>query len=162
VYGLADTLERMEKMMALFGWDSWPEMYPVEFIRLPEQERVPLIETEALRIFASPVRHLIPTIGVRAEFPPSGKSLAYTSDTEPARSVVQLAQGVDVLFHEAAGQGPGHSTPAQAGEDAAQAGAKRLVLIHYHSDDPQALVAEARKTFKGPVELAVDFMKMEF
>src|SRR5690606_40013620 len=62
-------------------------------------------------------------------------------------------------LHEAAGEGLGHSSAAQAGEIATEAGAQKLVLVHYNvwEADPSKLVPEARKTFNGPVELAVDY-----
>ena len=164
VYGLAYTLDRMEQVMDLYDWGDWPGMYPVEFVRIPEQELSPVLESDELRIFASPVQHLIPTIGLRFEFPHSGKTLAYSCDTEPSPVVVRLAQGADALIHEATGPWKGHTPAAQAGEIARQAGGKQLYLIHYHLGErqPQDLIQEARETFQGPVDLATDLMEIAF
>jgi ribonuclease Z len=75
-----------------------------------------------------------------------------------------LARDADILIHEAAKNTPGHSSASQAGEIARQAGAKRLVLIHYrpapHKFD--RWVQEASATFGGPVELAQDFGEYDF
>ena len=35
IYGLAYTLERMEKLMEAYDWASWPGFFPVEFCTHP-------------------------------------------------------------------------------------------------------------------------------
>jgi ribonuclease Z len=164
IHGLASTLDRTEQMMELFDWKSWPGFFPVEFHRLPEEELVTVLESEEVRILASPVRHIIPTIGLRIESLLSGGTVAYSGDTEPCPQVVRLAQGTRLLIHEAAGASYGHSSAAQAGEIAQAAGASQLYLVHYPTRDLQAdrLIAAARETFRGPVELAVDLMQVDF
>jgi len=88
--------------------------------------------------------------------------MVYSSDTEPCPAMVRLARGADVLFHEATGATPGHTSAAQAGAIAQEAGVKSLYLIHYRSDenDTQEMIREAQKTFNGPVFLAKDFMEL--
>ncbi len=164
IYGLDETVERMEAMMDLYYWKNWPDFYPVHFHGVAEEENSVVLVTDGLRIFASPVRHLIPTIGLRIEFPKIGKRMAYSCDTQPCPSVVRLAEGVDVLFHEAGGPFVGHTSPLQAGEIARQAGAKSLYLIHYpiRGEETGNFVADAKKLFDGPVYLAEDLMTLEF
>ncbi len=164
VHGLDYTLDRVRKMMELFGWAEWPSFFQVVFNRLPAADMTVLLETPELRIFASPVKHFVPNIGLRVEFCAEQKTLAYSCDTEVCPAVAQLAQGVDVLIHEASGPFKGHSSATQAGEVAAQAGAKALYLIHYPtgkfaSGDP---VLEAQQNFSGPVILARDLMRIAF
>jgi len=164
VYGLDHTIDRTQRVMAAYAWEKWPNFFPVLFERLPEEERTILSDCEEWRVLSSPVCHLIPTIGLRIEFPHSGKILAYSSDTEPCQQVVRLAENADMLIHECTSASPGHSSASQAGEVAAQAGAKSLLLIHYNarSIDPEYLTLEARKTFGGEVKLAQDFMEIQF
>lgn len=164
VHGLAHTLERVETLMDLFGWSAWPNFFPVEFRRIPEQEMVPVIEKGEWRVFASPVCHLIPTIGLRIEFNQTNKVVAYSSDTGPCPPVARLSREADVLFHESTGAFRGHSSASQAGDIASQAGAKSLYLIHYPTGDfdPNRLVQAAAATFQGPVALATDYMALEF
>lgn len=164
IHGLAYTIERAEAMMALFGWQEWPNFFPTSFHRIPAEEMTPLLDFPELRMYASPVRHFLPNIALRFEFPGKKKSLAYSCDTEPCPAVIRLAQGVDILFHEASGPFKGHTPAAQAGEVAREAGAKALYLIHYPtgkfaSGDP---AAEARQAFSGPVILARDMMRVGF
>jgi len=103
IYGLHYTLDRMEKLMGMYSWEDWPNFFPVTFHRLPTSEHISLLDCDEFRIFSSPVRHLIPTIGLRFEFKNSQKILTYSCDTEPCVEVVRLALGADVLIHEASG-----------------------------------------------------------
>jgi ribonuclease Z len=164
IYGLEHTLERIEKMMEFYEWHSWPGFFPVSFHNVPEEEGVYVLDNKDFCVFASPVHHMVPAIGLRVEFPAIGKALAYSCDTEPCQEVIRLARDADVLIHEATGASYGHTSAAQAGEVASQAGAKKLYLIHYRTGDfnPNPLVEEARSTFSGEVYLAKDFMKLEF
>jgi ribonuclease Z len=89
---------------------------------------------------------------------PSG-TLCYSSDTEPCEGIERLAAGVDILIHEATGEGQGHSSPKQAGEIAGRAGVKKLVLIHYPTDvDANEWVDQANIAYSGEVVFAQDFM----
>ncbi len=163
IYGLHHCLERVEDMMGFYHWEDWPNFFPVAFHRLPERDHVQVLENEEFRIFSSPVRHLIPTIGLRIERLSGDGAIAYSSDTEPCAAVVDLASGASVLIHEAAGGGMGHSTPHQAGGIARQAEVGKLLLIHYPTLDSlaQRWLTEARQAFPGEVELAVDFMEID-
>ena len=163
-YGLAATLDRVEKMMDLYGWQEWPGFFPVNFIRLPVQEMAPVLQSSDFNIFSSPVHHMVPNIGIRVEIPETGESFAYSCDTEPCPEVVVLARGVDYLLHEATGAELGHSSPEGAGKVAAQAGVKCLMLIHYdlQHNNLSGLIAHAKEAFSGPVELAKDFQVIEF
>jgi ribonuclease Z len=164
IHGLDYTLSRLETLMEMYEWSSWPNFFPISFHRLPEEELTLVLEDEALRLVASPVRHLIPNIGLRFEFLTTGKAMVYSSDTEPAPEVVRLASGADVLIHEAAGATPGHSSPSQAGSVAHQAEVGALYLIHYPSQGTnlQDFVDEASRKYSGKVELAIDFMELNF
>jgi ribonuclease Z len=163
IYGLQHTLERVQKLMDFYGWSVWPDFFPVTFHCVPEEAMAPVLENQEYRIFSSPVKHLVPTIGLRIELIQRDKILAYSCDTEPNANVVELASGADILIHEAAGASPGHSSASQAGATAREAEVGFLYLIHYPNGDfdPRLLLPEAEKTFQGPVALAEDFMEIE-
>ncbi len=164
IYGLHHTLDRVEDLMGFYGWADWPDFFPVAFHRLPMQEMTTVIDSPDFRIFSSPVRHLLPTIGLRFEFNHSKKTLAYSCDTEPCAQVIRLAAGVDILIHESAGASRGHSSAEQAGEVANQAEVGKLYLIHYPTGKYANgdLVADAHRRFQGEVALAEDFMVLNF
>ena len=84
----------------------------------------------------------------------AGASLVYTGDTGPSDGVARLARGADVLLAEAAQpDGPDlppalHLTGRQAGELAAAAGVRRLLVTHVPAwVDPAAQLAAARSAF---------------
>jgi ribonuclease Z len=164
VYGLEPTITRARQLMEMYEWRNWPDFYPVNFVIIPAEPLSLLLVDEGVRVLASPVAHMIPTLGLRVEFSDLGKSLAYSCDTEPSQLVVQLARDVDVLIHEATGGSIGHTSPEQAGEVAHQAGVGLLYLIHYppQTGDFSNLLNEAGKTFSGQVKVARDFDRIEF
>jgi ribonuclease Z len=163
IHGLNHTLARIQTLMDLYGWSSWPNFFPVAFNVLPEKELAEVVESVDFRVLSSPVQHLIPTIGLRIESTATDKAIAYSCDTEPSEVVARLAAGATVLIHEAAGRGRGHSSAEQAGEVARQAEVGRLVLIHYPAGiaNHEHLIRGAKRAFGGPVELAQDFMTLD-
>jgi len=164
VYGLAHTLERVENLLMAYRWKRLDNFYPVFFHPIPEQDDTLAFETREFRVIASPVRHFLPTIGLRIEFPQVQQAMAYSCDTLPCPQVIALGKEVDVLLHEANGLGEGHSSAAQAGRAATLAHARSLYLIHYPvwEDDPTRLIPQAQSEYDGPVALAEDFMQLEF
>ncbi len=122
------------------------------------------MENQDFRIRAWPVKHFVPTIGLRIENKNDGKVLAYSCDTMPIPGLIDLARNADILIHEAAGEGFAHSSARQAGEIATESGAHSLYLIHYHvwDRDPEPLVDEAAETYDGPVTLCRDGDIIEF
>lgn len=94
-----------------------------------------------------------------------GVKIGYSGDTRPCDRLAEAVRGADVLFHEAGGLDAdaesvhrmAHSTAGDAGRAARAASVGRLYLTHLSDDRlADALLAEARAAFGGPVELAVD------
>ncbi len=94
--------------------------------------------------------------------PRPGRKLVYSGDTRPCESVVEAAQGADLLMHEATfgdeerdrARETEHSTATEAAQVALAAGVKRLVLHHLsarYSADAQPLVEQARAVFRETV-----------
>ena len=156
VYGPAETLDVASWLLEAFGLADRPDMFDISWrpVALGEGEWV--LDVEGIRITASSMRHGdVATLAYRFENVAAGRSIVYSADTEPCPALVRLARGADYLIHEATGDHPGHSTPAQAAEVAAEAGVSLLVLIHYpvRRVDLDAWQAAA-KAFTGPVILA--------
>lgn len=119
-----------------------------------------------------PLEHPGGAIGYRLDF--ERGSLAYVTDTTAAAdaSYVDAIRGVDLLVHECNfrdGQEEwavktGHSCTSAVARVASQAGAKRLVLLHFNpldeSADPVDL-AVARAVFPA-TELGFDGMELDF
>lgn len=164
ISGLDETLGRFEQLMGLYGWGDWPGFFSVQLNHLPIEEMAFVLEDTEWRILSSPVLHLVPNIGLRIESTRSGKVLAYSSDTEPCPQVVQLAHRAEILIHESAGAGRGHSDSSQAAEIAQEAMVGKLVLIHYPTGAfrDESILTRAGEHFDGPVALAEDFMELQF
>ncbi len=163
IYGLHYTMDRLEELMNFYGWAEWPNFFPVGFYRLPATELAPVMDSDEFKIHSSPVHHMIPTIGIRVECKNPGMVLAYSCDTEPCEQTVQLADGANILIHEAGGASFGHSSAEQAGAIATKAEVGKLYLIHYPTGRfaKGDIAAEARKTFQGEVMVAQDFMTID-
>ncbi len=100
-----------------------------------------------------------------------GRLVVFTGDTRPCASVVDAAQGADLLIHEATfgeeekerAKETGHSTAREAAQVALAAKARRLVLSHVsarYSISADELVKEAREVFKE-TGVAKDGMTIE-
>jgi ribonuclease Z len=95
-------------------------------------------------------------------------SMVFTGDTEPCEAVRRLAKGADVMFcmawdttaqMSAVGETEGCCGVGDAARMAAEAGVKRLVLVHTgprvsRSDNREPALIEARGNFDGEVMFA--------
>jgi len=165
IHGLESTLGKINQLLALFDWKAWPGLYPISFHPIPNTDTQLFIETEDLLVFATPTIHSVPSIGLKFHSKASGQDAVYSGDTEPSENIVRLAQGAAMLIHEATGDHPGHSSPANAGEIAQKADVKSLYLIHYMAGEeqsPDKMTAAARKTFASQVTVALDGMRIKF
>jgi ribonuclease BN (tRNA processing enzyme) len=163
IYGLEYTTRRAESMLELFDWNSWTAFYPVFFHNLPAVERTFILEASDLCIYSFPSCHMIPSIGIRAEFMPRGKTVVYSSDMEPCQAIVRLGMDADILIHEATGKEKGHSSAEGAAGVAVQAKVKELYLVHYSPEISihEVMIEKASKIFPRKTKLATDFMVIE-
>jgi ribonuclease BN (tRNA processing enzyme) len=112
-----------------------------------------------LQVTTARMNHPVETFGLRLEH--AGRVLAYSADTGPCADLVTLAAGADLLLCEATFlDGPGlpadlHLTARQAGEHAALAGVRELMLTHIMPWNDQARsLAEAAAAFGGALSAA--------
>ena len=126
------------------------------------QEYEPWDELEAgpFRIRFCEVPHFTTTFAVELSSN-GGRRLTYSADCSPNEQLVSFARGTDLLLIEATLPRPertgerGHLTPAEAGQHARDAGAKRLVITHYSDElDPEWAREQAAEAFGGTAELA--------
>ncbi|HET9489518.1 MAG TPA: MBL fold metallo-hydrolase [Methylomirabilota bacterium] len=145
-------------------------------LRLAETGAAPaagVLELGPLLVSTAPVEHgNMPNYAVRVDVVGQlERGVVYSSDTAPCEAVATLARGAHTLIHEATfphrdrGRFGVHSTAYEAGQVAARAGVRRLLLTHieadYH-DEADSLAGEARKSFGGPVEIAREFAPYDF
>ena len=159
-----ETLQTAQSLLQLFRPEEWPQFVTPVYHPVHLNGESVVIDLPDMLVTACPTRHIIPSMALKLVDKQSGRVVVYSSDTAPCDSVVRLARGADALIHEASGVNTGHSTAAQAGQVAAQAGVAKLYLIHYPAlgADLNTWLAEAQKEFAGPVELARDFGAFDF
>jgi ribonuclease BN (tRNA processing enzyme) len=93
----------------------------------------------------------------------SGARITYGADCRPNEALVDFATDTNLLIAEATLPRPersgvrGHLTPAEAGEHAAAANARRLLITHISDElDPEWALGEAAGKYDGPVEIATE------
>ena len=115
-----------------------------------------------------PADHITGASGWRVEC--DGKAVVFSGDTRYSPQLVQAAQGVDLLIHEAfcvadtaLASAAGHCTGGEAGRAAAEASAASLAITHltdtYHANS-QPLGIEAAEHYTGPISLAHDLQQI--
>jgi len=120
------------------------------------------VEVGELRATFQEVPHFMQTFAVDfASVNGRGGRLTYGADCRPGEEIVEIARDTDLLIVEATLPRPertgvrGHMTPAEAGEHAREAGAKRVVITHISDElGDEWAKTEAEKTFKGDVDVA--------
>lgn len=123
-------------------------------------------ELGPFRVDAFEMEHVgVSALGYRIES--GGVALAYTGDTGPSEHVVEMANDVDAFLCEATWQDqpdlpPFHMSARQAGEHAARARVRRLLLTHiWPTLDASVSIAQASESFGGTVELAAEGMRTD-
>jgi ribonuclease Z len=165
IYCRPEHVEPLRSLLVLFGTLERPGMFKVDVRAVDLAEGAHAFDLGPLTVRTSPNEHgTMPNFAVRVDAA-RARSVVYSSDTRPCDGVVALARGADTLVHDATYSerhrsrvgGHAHSTAAEAGEVAARAGVRRLILTHigaeYH-EEVEALAAEARERFSGEVEIA--------
>ena len=133
-------------------------------------------ERNGVTISSFPVIHIQNgAVGYRLDY--AGRSVVFSGDTRPCRTIVKAATGADLLIHETfpsaevyakkAGVPPAfaeqivngvHTSPAMAGKVFAQSGARMSVMWHLAVDHDTvgAAYREMRTQYDGPVTIAQD------
>jgi ribonuclease BN (tRNA processing enzyme) len=153
-----------EKLKNVYG--QWIELAPglMEIIEF-DNENADTITFKDFTVNTAPVQHIEESIAFRI-ISNDGFSAVYTGDTDYSETIIDLAKDADLLICECALPDKlkvkGHLTPSLAGDLAAKAGVRKLVLTHFYPPcDQEDIAAECRKTYSGPLVLAEDLMEIE-
>jgi ribonuclease BN (tRNA processing enzyme) len=160
-----------------------------KLLRVAEVKPGVMMEAGGLKVTAARVEHppLTDSFAYRFDWAKDGsaKSVVYSGDTRPCPALIDLARGADVLVQEVMylpaldrlianeSNAPtlrqhllaSHTTAEQAGEIAAAAGVKRLVLTHFVPGGDASVsdtdwAAPARKAFAGEVMVGRDLLRV--
>jgi ribonuclease BN (tRNA processing enzyme) len=153
VYGPADTPGRLARAYDMPERPGMTEVFDFRTLS-PEPFALGPLSVRAIR-----VNHPVEAYAFRIEH--QGRSLVYSGDTGESPELVELARDTDLFLCEAAYTDGKetfqaiHLNGREAGEHAAAAGARRLVLTHIPPwTDPQRNLRDAESAYRGPVELA--------
>ena len=131
---------------------------------LREYDQGDVLEIGTLKVRFHQVPHFLPnTNAVEFSSTNGGGRMTYGADHSPTDELVDFARDTDLLLIEATLPRPeregdrGHLTPAEAGEHARAAGARRVVLTHI-SDELDHLWARrcAAEAYGAEVEIAAE------
>ena len=162
VYANSSTLRMVRQLCAALELEEHGHMCATHWHELGETPQRLAVETDAYRIYTTPVRHSRPTLALKFVDQERQQSIVYSADTEPCPELEDLARGAHTLIHEATVSDPAqrytHTTPREAGEIAARCGVQRLVLIHYSATytmpEAEALAEVSAGGFAGEARLA--------
>jgi ribonuclease Z len=184
VWGPAGTRSMMDHLQEAFAFDihirrDVDEHFSAEGIKVISHDVDEGIayEKNGVKVTSFLVDHgpVKPALGYRVDY--AGHSVVISGDTRPSENLVSHSKGVDVLIHETL---PGtalrsrsgnmtsqqveaiiahHSSPEQAGEIFTRVKPRLAVFSHY--PDAPDIIAAARKTYSGPLELGQDLMTIE-
>jgi ribonuclease Z len=143
----------------------------------------PVYEANGVKVIAFEVDHgemIKPAFGYRIEY--DGRAAVISGDTRFNPNVITHSMGADLLIHEVAAAPPElmreafiqriighHTSPHEAGLVFAQAAPKLAVYTHIVQIASEhiapvtldALIAETRKTYDGPLVVGEDLMSFE-
>jgi ribonuclease BN (tRNA processing enzyme) len=164
VSGGRGLLNFYERLKSVYG--QWIELTPglLEIIEF-DNKNADTITFEDFTVNTAPVKHIEESIAFRITST-DGFSAVYTGDTDYSETIIDLAKDADLLICECAlpdrHKVEGHLTPSLAGDLAAKAGVRKLVLTHFYPEcDQEDIAAECRQTYSGPLVLAEDLMEIE-
>lgn len=144
-----------------------------------------LMDSGGLKVTAARVEHPPLTDSFAYRFDWAGKSVVYSGDTRPCPALIDLARGADVLVQEVmylpaldrliASESnaatlrqhllASHTTASQAGEIAAAAGVKRLLLSHFVPGGDAGVTdadwaVPAKRAFGGELIVGRDLLRL--
>ncbi|CKY33597.1 MBL fold metallo-hydrolase [Mycobacterium tuberculosis] len=191
--GLAAATEALHRAFAYtsnifirdYGIDNVADLVKVTEIGLPPgsdyRNRAPkmspfsVASDDNVSVTATLVSHydVYPAFGFRFDLKKSGVSVTFSGDTTKSDNLITLAQGTDILVHEAVfsldtayfGNAfppnylvNSHTSAEQVGEVAAAAKPKQLILRHYAPDDlpDSQWLDKIKKNYSGMTTIARD------
>jgi ribonuclease Z len=194
VWGPGGTRAMMDHLQQAFSFDihirrDVDEKFTADGIKVVATDIQPgvVYDVAGVRVTSFLVDHapVVPAFGYRVDY--RGHSVVVSGDTRPSDNLVKIAQGTDVLIHEAGRwkedpvlQGPlteilpgslatrgtvktiaaHHTDGVEAGRVFERVKPKLAVFSHYNVD-AAATLKLVRQTYAGPVEFGEDLMTLE-
>ena len=182
VWGPAGTRDMMSGLERAFAFDirirsDLDERLPAEGITVRSHDigEGVIFDEDGVKVTAFFVDHkpITPAFGYRVDY--RGRSVALSGDTRMSENLVEFATGVDVLIHEAIDPVAVrarakdlalaervialHTTAEQAGEVFARV--KPRLAVYSHAPNSEAVIAQTRKKYAGPLQGAEDLLTID-
>lgn len=161
VFGIAPALAQAQRSHDAFDVDGFDGYGGFEAHEIAIEAKARVLERDGWIVTAAPGNHAVPVVGLRFEDVATGRVIVYSGDTAPDPAIIDLAQGADLLIHEATGTGPVHASAEEAAEVAQAAGCRKLLLVHLPPADelepelpaaralvPDLMVGEERTSYE--------------
>lgn len=161
VCGPAAAVDQARRVFEAFDTSGWKGLPTVEWKTVPLKEGAAVWSDDDWRITASPGEHSVPVIGLRVDHSEGEHVAVYSADTERSDAIARLADGADILIHEATGAMPGHTSVQDAAHVAKQANVGRLVLVHLPPEISVEDLEDAHTSFDA-LELGEDGATYDF
>ena len=159
IYGPPGLKNFHKRLVAAYGDWLVPKRYDLSIEELCGEP----VEHDEWRVEIARAVHSEPAYSYRLEA--GGRSFVYSGDTDYSEDIIRLATDCDLLVLECSYPNElevdGHLTPRKAGEMAAKAGCRKLVLTHlYPACAGYDLASECRQAYDGDVVVAEDGMQI--
>jgi ribonuclease Z len=183
VWGPEGTRDMFDHLQQAFAFDirmrrDVDERIPgngIEVVSHDIKEGV-VFDDGGIKVTAVLVDHapLAPAFGYRIDY--RGHAVVLSGDTRVSENLIRVAEGVDVLVHEVLDAGTvqrsfpnnkeiaeailaKHTTPEQAGRVFSRV--KPRLAVYSHAPNGDRVIAETRRTYRGPLEGAADLVAIE-
>jgi ribonuclease Z len=146
VFGIGPAIDQARRCLGAFNTSGW-QLPSIHWHTIAYETRATVLKDEHWTITASPGVHGVPVVGLRIVSARNGSVIAYSCDTEPCETIIDLSRNADILVHEANGELPGHSSIEGAVGVATAAGARSLVLVHLPPEASEEELSRVRSNF---------------
>lgn len=159
--GLGEFLMKLQK--AYGKWLRLPDLIvKVDEMEITKPDRR---DFKGISVFSQPLQHTPNSLAYRVQ-DGSGASFVYSGDTGYSEELVEFAMYADLLILECSfpekNKVEKHLTPVLAGRIAAQAKAKKLLLVHL---SPEVLgtdiPGQCRRSYDGELIIGRDLLQLE-
>jgi ribonuclease Z len=164
IHGPDDALALTRRVWQQWDTSTWQGLFELQWHTVPLELHAPVAHTADFALTAAPGVHSVPVIGLRARDLLGNGTLVYSADGEASGGVRALAEGADLLVHEANGPFKGHCLAQAAAALAMEAGVRKLVLVHLSPQRPECAqeFAEAQALLGDRVCLGRDLDRYTF
>lgn len=183
VWGPAGTRDMFDHLQQAFAFDirmrrDVDERLPGDGIKVMSHDikEGVVFNDHGIKVTAFLVDHspVAPAFGYRIDY--RGHAVALSGDTRVSENLIRFAEGVDVLVHEVLDAGTlrlvfphndaivkailaKHTTPEEAGEIFSRV--RPRLAVYSHAPSAERVIAETRRTYRGPLEGAEDLLTIE-